>query len=46
MTITEYINERIKYVEKRIEFWKDNSDIQQVWKGIKVELEATLKYDN
>jgi len=45
LTIQEYLADRIKYAEGRIEFWKSRPEIQQVWKGIKKELEDALEYE-
>jgi hypothetical protein len=39
MNISEYIQQRIGYAEDRIKFWSGHKDIQQVWIGIKNELE-------
>jgi hypothetical protein len=37
------IKERIAYAEERIRFWEGHPEQQQVWIGIKVELEEISK---
>jgi hypothetical protein len=39
MTDKEYVQQRIDYAKSNIKFWKGDKAIQQVWIGIKIELE-------